>query len=35
VDTVGIFDMKWSPVGGNAGYLLAQADADGCLRFQS
>ncbi|XP_062169708.1 uncharacterized protein LOC133875554 [Alnus glutinosa] len=35
VDTAGIFDMKWSPVGGNVGCLLAQADADGCLRFHS
>jgi diphthamide biosynthesis protein 7 len=35
VDTAGIFDLKWSPVGGNVGCLLAQADADGCLRFHS
>lgn len=34
--TAGIFDMKWNPVGDNATTtarpLLAQADADGCLR---
>lgn len=31
--TAGIFDMKWNPVGGNEiRPLLAQADADGCLR---
>lgn len=36
VDTVGIFDIKWSPVGGsNVGSLLAQADADGFLRTYS
>ncbi|XP_057475032.1 uncharacterized protein LOC130763098 [Actinidia eriantha] len=32
VETVGIFDIKWSPVGGSVGPLLAQADADGYLR---
>lgn len=35
VDTAGIFDIKWSPVGGNVGTLLGQADADGYLRIQS
>ncbi|XWS60753.1 hypothetical protein CRYUN_Cryun07bG0063000 [Craigia yunnanensis] len=35
VDTAGIFDIKWSPVGGNMGLLLAQADADGYLRIYS
>ncbi|KAI5683372.1 hypothetical protein M9H77_04600 [Catharanthus roseus] len=33
IETAGIFDIKWSPVGGNAGPLLAQADADGCLKI--
>lgn len=35
VETAGIFDIKWSPVGGNVGPnpMLAQADADGCLRI--
>lgn len=32
IDTAGIFDIKWSPVGGNAGPFLAQADADGCVK---
>ncbi|XP_034896799.1 uncharacterized protein [Populus alba] len=32
VETVGIFDIKWSPVVGNVGPMLAQADADGYLR---
>ncbi|XP_071722796.1 uncharacterized protein [Rutidosis leptorrhynchoides] len=32
-DTAGIFDIKWSPVRGNVGPLLGQADADGCLRI--
>lgn len=32
VETAGIFDIKWSPVGGNVGPLLAQADADGYVR---
>lgn len=32
VETAGIFDIKWSPVGSSVGPLLAQADADGCLR---
>ena len=32
VETAGIFDIKWSPVGASVGPLLAQADADGCLR---
>jgi diphthamide biosynthesis protein 7 len=36
VDTAGIFDIKWSPVGGsNVGSLLAQADADGFLKTYS
>ncbi|PWA50872.1 WD40 repeat-containing protein [Artemisia annua] len=31
--TAGIFDMKWNPVGGSVTRpLLAQADADGCLK---
>ncbi|CAK9156551.1 unnamed protein product [Ilex paraguariensis] len=33
VETAGIFDIKWNPVGGNVGRLLAQADADGYLRI--
>ncbi|KMT10615.1 hypothetical protein BVRB_5g117350 [Beta vulgaris subsp. vulgaris] len=33
VETAGIFDIKWNPVGGGASPLLAQADADGCLRI--
>lgn len=33
VDTAGIFDIKWNPVGGNVSPLLAQADADGYLRI--
>ncbi|XP_015581537.1 diphthine methyltransferase homolog isoform X2 [Ricinus communis] len=34
VDTAGIFDIKWNPVGGNMDKpMLAQADADGCLRI--
>nr|GMC75688.1 diphthine methyltransferase homolog [Ipomoea batatas] len=32
VETAGIFDIKWSPVGGNVGPLLAQADAEGYVR---
>lgn len=32
-ETAGIFDIKWNPVGGNSGPLLAQADADGFLRI--
>lgn len=32
LSTAGIFDIKWSPVGGNVGPLLAQADADGCVK---
>ncbi|KAL2935957.1 Diphthine methyltransferase-like protein [Bienertia sinuspersici] len=32
VETAGIFDMKWNPIGGGASPVLAQADADGCLR---
>lgn len=35
MDTAGIFDIKWNPVGGSAGTLLAQADADGYLRIHS
>ncbi|OMO67599.1 hypothetical protein COLO4_30080 [Corchorus olitorius] len=35
VDTAGIFDIKWSPVGCNVGPLLAQADADGFLKIYS
>ncbi|KAK0587947.1 hypothetical protein LWI29_031700 [Acer saccharum] len=35
LDTAGIFDIKWSPVGGNAGPLLAQADADGHVKVYS
>ncbi|KAJ0106160.1 hypothetical protein Patl1_18065 [Pistacia atlantica] len=31
-DTAGIFDIKWSPVGGCVGPLLAQADADGYVK---
>lgn len=33
VETAGIFDIKWNPVGVGASPLLAQADADGCLRI--
>ncbi|KNA14881.1 hypothetical protein SOVF_103340 [Spinacia oleracea] len=33
VETAGIFDIKWNPVGASASPLLAQADADGCLRI--
>ncbi|XP_009759212.1 uncharacterized protein LOC107772927 isoform X2 [Nicotiana tabacum] len=32
VQTAGIFDIKWSPVGGNVGPSLAQADANGYVR---
>ncbi|KAK3224622.1 hypothetical protein Dsin_004484 [Dipteronia sinensis] len=35
LDTAGIFDIKWSPVSGNAGPLLAQADADGHVKVYS
>ncbi|KAH7550481.1 hypothetical protein ACOSP7_024176 [Xanthoceras sorbifolium] len=35
VDTAGIFYIKWSPVGGNVGPLLAQADADGHVKVYS
>lgn len=35
VETAGIFDIKWSPVGQTASPLLAQADADGCLRIHA
>ncbi|KAK8685236.1 hypothetical protein V6N13_041241 [Hibiscus sabdariffa] len=35
VDTAGVFDIKWSPVGSSARPLLAQADADGYLRLYS
>lgn len=34
VETAGIFDIKWNPVGGAVDRpMLAQADADGCLRI--
>ncbi|KAL3512804.1 hypothetical protein ACH5RR_025521 [Cinchona calisaya] len=33
IETAGIFDIKWSPVGGNIIPLLAQADANGYLRI--
>ncbi|XP_068642720.1 uncharacterized protein [Aristolochia californica] len=33
VKTAGVFDMKWSPAGANLHPLLAQADADGCLKI--
>lgn len=33
VKTAGIFDIKWSPAGGNVVPFLAQADADGYLRI--
>jgi diphthine methyl ester acylhydrolase len=33
METAGIFDIKWSLVGGNARPLLAQADADGYLKI--
>ncbi|KAM7275796.1 hypothetical protein ACFE04_017662 [Oxalis oulophora] len=33
VETAGVFDIKWNPVGCNGGALLGQADADGCLRI--
>lgn len=35
IDTAGIFDIKWNPVGECASPLLAQADADGYLRIHS
>ncbi|CAN0890734.1 Diphthine methyltransferase homolog [Linum grandiflorum] len=35
VETTGIFDIKWNPVGSNADPLLGQADADGHLRIRS
>ncbi|KAF9622126.1 hypothetical protein IFM89_029410 [Coptis chinensis] len=35
VETVGIFDIKWNPIGANVVPLLAQADADGYLRVNS
>lgn len=36
LETSGIFDTKWNPVGSNALCpLLAQADADGYLRIHS
>ncbi|GAB2289495.1 hypothetical protein Dimus_023805 [Dionaea muscipula] len=34
-ETAGIFDVKWNPVGYSDCPLLAQADADGCLRIYS
>ncbi|GMH01269.1 hypothetical protein Nepgr_003108 [Nepenthes gracilis] len=33
VETAGIFDIKWNPVGDNSSPLLAQSDADGFLRI--
>lgn len=33
VETAGVFDIKWSPVGGDMVPLLGQADADGYLRI--
>ena len=34
VGVAGIFDIKWNPVGGEVDKpMLAQADADGCLRI--
>ncbi|KAI5329788.1 PREDICTED: diphthine methyltransferase [Prunus dulcis] len=33
IETAGIFDIKWNPVGGSVSPLLAQADADGYLRI--
>lgn len=33
VETAGIFDIKWNHVSGSASPLLAQADADGCVRI--
>lgn len=36
VDTAVVFDIKWSPIGGDHSYPLhAQVDADGCLRIHS
>ncbi|KAJ7960955.1 WD40 repeat [Quillaja saponaria] len=35
VETAGIFDTKWNPVGGYANPLLAQAGADGYLKIHS
>ncbi|KAJ4840197.1 hypothetical protein Tsubulata_002948 [Turnera subulata] len=35
VETAGIFDIKWSPLGNAGGAMLAQADADGWLRIHS
>uniref|UniRef100_A0A1D1XY32 methylated diphthine methylhydrolase n=1 Tax=Anthurium amnicola TaxID=1678845 RepID=A0A1D1XY32_9ARAE len=35
VETVGIFDIKWSPSGAKTDPLLAQADAHGCLSIHS
>lgn len=35
VETAGIFDIKWSPVGQTSSPLLAQADADGCIRIHA
>lgn len=35
LDTAGIFDIKWNPVGGNVGPFLAQADADGYVKVYS
>lgn len=32
VQTAGIFDIKWSPIGGIVGPLLAHADAEGYVR---
>lgn len=34
VETAGIFDIKWSPIGGGSSVpLLGQADADGFLKI--
>ncbi|XP_010269552.1 PREDICTED: diphthine methyltransferase homolog [Nelumbo nucifera] len=33
LDTAGIFDIKWNPIGVGVGPLLAQADANGYLRL--
>ncbi|KAK6920678.1 hypothetical protein RJ641_014356, partial [Dillenia turbinata] len=35
VETAGIFDMRWNPVGDDVSPLLAQADAIGCLRVHA
>lgn len=33
IETAGIFDMKWNPVGDGVSPLLAKAHADGYLRI--